>query len=164
MKLNPETSSLIEEYMNNPSSYEDADDLITKCVSLERDDYINGVMLLKKYNRIEESVYLKMKGKELIEFEKNSNPVGFTEQIQHTCEYHKRGETKNQIKVDIRTYLETDNNVIRTIDLIRNISWYNETKIRLEQKENKMSSFQKKLAEGTEFPELLCWWNKEENS
>ena len=164
MKLNPETSSLIEEYMNNPSSYENADDLITKCVSLEKEDYFHGVMLLKKYNKIEEAVYLRMKGKELIEFEKNSNPVGFINRIQDTCEYHKRGETKNQIKVDIRTYLETSPSINHTIDLIRNISWYNETKIRLEQQANKMSSFQNKLAEGTEFPELLCWWNGEENS
>ena len=164
MKVNPETPLLLQEYMENPSAYENTEDLIIKCVSLEKKDYAYAYSILKKYNRIEEAVYMDLKAKELIEFENNSNPIGFIQQVRETCSYHKRETTKHQISVDIQNYFGANNQITYTIELINKITNFNKTKKWLEQQENQMSAIQNKIEEGTELPDLLCWLNEEENS
>lgn len=164
MKINPDTTLILQEYMENPSAYENTEDLIIKCVSLEKNDYATAYSLLKKYNRIEEAVYMDLKSKELVEFEKNSNPIGFINQVRETCSYHKRQTTKNEISDDIRNLFGVNNQITYTIELINKISNFNKTKKWLEQQENQMSAIQNKIEEGTELPDLLCWFNEQENS
>lgn len=164
MKINPEITLILQEYMENPSAYENTEDLIIKCVSLEKNDYVHAYSLLKKYKRIEEAVHMNLKSKELVEFEKDSNPIGFINQLKETCSYHKRQATKNEINDDIRTFFGVNNQITYTIELINKITNFNKTKKWLEQQENEMSAIQNKIEEGTELPDLLCWFNKQENS
>ena len=164
MKINPDTLSLCEEYLNNPDAYEDKDTLIQKCVSLEADDYMKAYRILKKNNKVEEAVMFKLKKQELVEFEKNSNPEYFVRKLTSTATYHKRYTSKQAIENEIQLAFPQNKEVQDVIQLINTYTNVVGTRNWLKQQENSLSAIQNKIKEGTELPELLCWMEKEKNS
>ena len=164
MKINPDTLSLCEEYLNNPDAYEVPNDLITKCVSLEASDYTKAYQLLKRNNKVEEAVMMKLKRGDLIEFEKNSNPGNFVCDLIETATYHKRYGSKKTIKMEIQEAFPEQKQIQDTIKLITTYINVIGTRNWLKKQENSLSAIQNKIGEGTELPELLSWMEEQKNS
>ena len=164
MKINPDTLSLCEEYLKNPIAYEDTNELIIKCVSLEAIDFLKASSILKRYNKVEEAVMMNLRKKDLVEFEKHSNPISFVSNLTKTASYHKRCETKWIIKKEIQEAFPEEKEIQNTIKLINTYTNVIGIRNRLKKQENSLSAIQNKIEEGIELPELLCWMNKEENS
>ena len=164
MKINPDTLSLCEEYLNNPDAFEDRDTLINKCVSLEEEDYMKAYRILKKNNKVEEAVMFKLQKQELVEFEKNSNPEKFVGRLITTATYHKRYNSKQDIRNEIQLAFPQNKEVQDVIKLINTYTNVVGTRNWLKKQENSLSAIQNKIEEGIELPELLCWMDEEENS
>lgn len=164
MKINPDTLSLCEEFLNNPDAYENADDLITKCVSLEANDYTKAYNLLKRNNKVEEAVMMKLRKEDLVEFEKHSNPSSFVDNLTEIATYHKRHGSKKTIKMEIEEAFPEEKEIQDTIKLINTYTNVISTRIWLEKVEKNLSAIQNKIGEGTEIPELLSWMNEAGNS
>ena len=164
MKINPDTLSLCEEFLNNPDAYQHTDDLITKCVSLEANDYTKAYNLLKRNNKVEEAVMMKLKRDDLIEFEKNSNPECFVDRLENTATYHKRYGSKKKIRMEIQEAFPEEKEIQDTIKLINTYVNVVRTRIWLKNVESKLTAIQNKIGEGAEITELLSWMNEAGNS